>query len=73
MGYVIKADFNPATKTRKLTAIERREKKLETVDNRIVIEGQTEVFKFGSKITWTGVIVWVVILGIIAMAIWGRG
>jgi hypothetical protein len=74
MGYVIKVDFVPAVKTRKLTSIERREKKIETVDDRIVIEGQTEIFKFGtSQITWTGIVVWVVILGIVAMAIWGRG
>ena len=74
MGHVIKGNFVPAVKTRKLTSIERREKKIETVDDRIVIEGQTEIFKFGtSQITWTGIVVWVVILGIVAMAIWGRG
>lgn len=69
MGCIIKVNFAPRNSPK--NTYEDRCEKSEKVDNRVIIDGRTEVFSFkAAKITWVSVAIWLIGISILIMAIW---
>jgi len=68
MGNIVRADFTPGKSPKKTGG----KVASEGVQKGVITVGKTEVLKPKTKVDWFSVFFWVMVAGILVMAIWSK-